>query len=101
MGNEKDADSPHNIHDYTIFLTHEDTLIARYEKNKEEVISEIRKLIPHINLPGQWSIDIMQNGTEFYIIDMALAQESALSDCVPKGKIKHIEVDWMPKLENI
>lgn len=43
----------------------------------------------------------MQNGTEFYIIDMALAQESALSDCVPKGKIKHIEVDWMPKLENI
>ena len=101
LGNEKDADSPHNIHDYTIFLTHEDTLIARYEKNKEEVISEIRKLIPHINLPGQWSIDIMQNGTEFYIIDMALAQESALSDCVPKGKIKHIEIDWMPKLENI
>ena len=101
LGNEKDAESPHNIHDYTIFLTHEDILIARYEENKEKVMSEMRKLISHINLPGQWSIDIMQNGTEFYIIDMALAQESALSDCVPKGKIKHIEVDWMPKLENI
>ena len=101
LGNEKDAESTHNIHDYTIFLTHEDILIARYEENKEKVMSEMRKLISHINLPGQWSIDIMQNGTEFYIIDMALAQESALSDCVPKGKIKHIEVDWMPKLENI
>lgn len=101
LGNEKDADSPHNIHDYAIFLTHEDTLIARYEENKEKVMSEMRKLIPHINLPGQWSIDIMQNGTEFYIIDMALAQESALSDCVPKGKIKHIEVNWIPKLEDI
>ena len=60
---------------------------------------EMSKLIPDINLSGQWSIDIMQNGTEFYIIDMALAQESALSDCVPEGKIKNIEIDWMPKLE--
>ena len=99
FGNERDADSPHNIHDYTIFLAHEDTLIARYQENKGKVMREISMLIPRINLRGQWSIDIMQNGTEFYIIDMALAQESALSDCVPKGKIKHIEVDWMPKLE--
>lgn len=99
LGNEKDADSPHNVHDYTIFLAHEDTLIDQYEENKGKVMREMSKLIPDINLSGQWSIDIMQNGTEFYIIDMALAQESALSDCVPEGKIKHIEVDWMPKLE--
>lgn len=98
FGHQEDADSPHNIHDYAIFLAHEDTLLTRYQENKRKVLREMGKLIPRISLQGQWSIDIMQNGDDFYIIDMALAEHSALSDCVSAEKIKHIEVDWMPKL---
>lgn len=98
FGHQEDADSPHNIHDYAIFLVHEDTLLTRYQENKRKVLREMGKLIPRISLQGQWSIDIMQNGDDFYIIDMALAEHSALSDCVSAEKIKHIEVDWMPKL---
>ena len=30
----------------------------------------------------------MQNGSDFYIIDMALAKDSALKECVPEGLIK-------------
>ena len=41
----------------------------------------------------------MQNGDDFYIIDMALAKNSALNDCVPKGLLRDAEEDWIPKLK--
>ena len=36
----------------------------------------------------------MQNGNDFYLIDMAPAAESALNHCVPKGKLKKLEEDY-------
>ena len=42
----------------------------------------------------------MQNGDDFYIIDMALADNSALNDCVPKGMLKKTEENWIPKLDS-
>ena len=48
------------------------------------------KLLPFLDLRGQWSIDVMQNGEDFWIIDMALAKDSALLSCVPKDKIKAV-----------
>lgn len=98
LGNEEDADSPHNIHDYAIFQMHEKTLMKRYHKNRELVITHIEKLIPSMDLPGQWSIDVMQNSDDFYIIDMALAVQSTFKECIPEGKLKAVEEDWMPKL---
>lgn len=44
-------------------------------------------------------IDIMQNRDDFWIIDMATADTSALSSCVPAGKLKKSSEDWLPKLE--
>lgn len=43
-------------------------------------------------------MDIMQNGEDFYIIDMALAKDSALQSCVPKGMIKAVKEDWIPRI---
>lgn len=37
----------------------------------------------------------MQNGSDFYIIDMALAKDSALKECVPEGLIRLQEEDWI------
>ena len=42
------------------------------------------------------SVDIMQNGDDFYIIDMALAATSALSECVPPGLLKPLKENWLP-----
>lgn len=44
-------------------------------------------------------IDVMQNRDDFWIIDMAAADTSALSSCVPAGKLKKSPEDWLPKLE--
>ena len=41
----------------------------------------------------------MQNEDDFWIIDMALAVNSALKNCVPNGKIKKVEEDWLPLLK--
>ena len=57
-------------------------------RHVEKVVEHVNRLLPHLNLKGQWSLDIMQNGSDFWAIDMALADQSALSDCVPAGKLK-------------
>ena len=82
-------------HDYINYINHEETLMKRYEENKILVISEVSKLLKDCKLKGQWSIDIMQNGSDFWLIDMARASESALSKCVPKEKLKQVPLPFM------
>lgn len=98
LGHEKDSASVHKIHDYAIFLAHEETLMKRYRENKGLVLEKMKALVPEMNLSGQWSIDVMQNGDDFWIIDMALAANSALKECIPEGKLKAVEEDWIPAL---
>ena len=92
------AGSPHDYHDYVIYLSHENVLMERYENNVDRVVKEVGHLLPDLALTGQWSLDVMQNGDDFYIIDMAPAENSALSDCVPKEKLRPVIEDWLPKL---
>lgn len=82
-------------HDYINYINHEETLMKRYEENKSLVVSEVLKLLKDCKLKGQWSIDVMQNGSDFWLIDMARASESALSDCVPKDKLKQAPLPFM------
>lgn len=82
-------------HDYINYINHEDTLMKRYEENKDLVVSEVSKLLKDCKLKGQWSIDVMQNGSDFWLIDMARASESALSECVPKEKLKQAPLPFM------
>lgn len=84
-------------HDYIIYSTHEEKLMIRYEENKDLVMNEVRKLLDKCNLTGQWSIDIMQNGDDFWLIDMARATESALVECVPKSKLKNVRKPFLTK----
>lgn len=88
FGHKPDADSPHQVHDYITYCAAEPKLMERYEANKDAVLAHVKELLPTLDLQGQWSLDIMQSGDEFYIIDMALACNSALKDCVPAGLLK-------------
>lgn len=82
-------------HDYINYINHEETLMKRYEENKDLVVSEVSKLLKDCKLKGQWSIDIMQNGFDFWLIDMARASDSALSECVLKEKLKQAPLPFM------
>ena len=83
-------------HDYIIFKMYEDTLNERYENNKELILHNVEKLLNNLNLSGQWSLDIMQNADDFYLIDMALAENSALIECVEdKSKLNKSSEQWL------
>lgn len=98
FGHMDDADSPHQKHDYIIYLAHEERLMGRYHDNKNLVMEKMEELLPSIDLHGQWSIDVMQNSDDFYIIDMATAETSALVECVPENLLNHVEENWIPEI---
>lgn len=99
FGHSEDSDSPHQIHDYVIYKAHEETLMQRYYDNKDMVIEQVEKILPDLDLKGQWSLDIMQNGEEFWLIDMALAENSAFYDkYVPKKLRNPSEENWIPRI---
>lgn len=100
FGNSNDSNSPHNKHDYIIYKMHEPILMKRYFENKDKVLKHVQELINKTEgLTGQWSIDVMQNGEDFWIIDMAIAENSALYDCVPKVLRKPQPENWIPILK--
>lgn len=87
---EDDKNNPKNLHDNITFNIHKDKLNDQYEKTKDLVAHKIQLLIQqnNINIKGQWSIDIMKNGNKYWLIDMALAQNSAYYEYVPE-KLKN------------
>ena len=86
-------------HDAITFSLSEERLVSNYEKNKDMIVTKIADIIKNIDLEGQWSIDVMQNSDDFYIIDMALADSSAFyKESVPENKRKHLEEQWLPRL---
>ena len=96
-----DADTADMKHDYIIYQMHERKLMSRYNKNKELIVNKVNEMIPNINLTGQWSLDIMQNGDDFWLIDMATADCSALNDCIPKEKLNKVPENWIPDFERL
>ena len=99
FGHENDADNPHQIHDYIIYLKHEEKMMKEYNETKDMIKNKIKNMLPDIDLKGQWSIDVMKNGDNFYIIDMALAVNSALKECIPHHLLKtDLKENWIPKL---
>ena len=91
------------VHDRVAYEISEEKLCARYETNKDMISARVQEFIGSVKgLSGQWSIDIMQNGDEFWLIDMALAESSAYySEAVPKELRHPSEENWIPSLENV
>lgn len=92
-------DDPDAYHDYCTYSVNEDKLMKRYEKNKDLVNQHVQKLLElGVNMEGQWSLDIMQNGSDFWFIDMAQADVSAFRECIPAGKLKPSKQNWLPDI---
>ena len=94
-----DADTADMKHDYIIYCKEEERLKKTFDANKDMLAERLKAMIPDIDLKGQWSLDIMQNNDEFWIIDMALAANSALVNRLPV-KLEAPEENWLPDLKN-
>lgn len=75
----------HDVHDVVTYNMSVDRLEKTYAENINKVKELVRQMLENnIEMAGQWSLDIMQVGNEFYLIDMALAENSFYYDRVPK-----------------
>lgn len=66
--------------DYQTYLSHEDKLTREFNEHVAHVRRECEKLAHTINVTGKWSLDVMKNGNDFYAIDMATMESSALTE---------------------
>ena len=104
---EDDFRNPDKIHDYVIYCAYESKLMEQYEQYKDKVLQKVEALLPFLDLEGQWSLDVMFNGVnedgtdDMYLIDMALACNSALVEYVPKALLKPEKEDWIPKIQEV
>ena len=95
---QEDANSPHQVHDYIIYCAHEEILMQRFYENCNRVTAAAADILPFLDLGGQWSLDVMQNGDDFWIIDMATAESSAFYESVPEELRNPKKEDWLPRL---
>lgn len=87
----------HDEHDAITYAVHEETLMRRYHENKDTIVNRVADLLPELKLHGQWSLDVMQNGDDFWLIDMALAENSAGYDTAVKSTDRKPSVEnWLP-----
>ena len=64
--------------DLITYVKHEDKLMREYNDYLSEVKNKLKRLIPNVDLKGEYSVDIMKNGEDLYLIDMATMESSAL-----------------------
>lgn len=70
--------------DKIIFNHERDRIETSFRKNKDYVQRLVADAMQNVELSGQWSIDIlMDEKEEFWLIDMAVAQQSAYWDKRP------------------
>lgn len=95
-----DSDNPHMRHDAVTYAMREPSLMREYGESKDLVAAHVRELLPGLGLAGQWSLDIMRDGDDCWLIDMAPAERSTFYErTVPKGKRRPMVENWMPELE--
>ncbi len=66
--------------DYQTYMKHEHKLMDEYNEYLPRVRKAIRDMLPKLKLEGQYSVDVMKNGDDLYVIDLALMSESALTE---------------------
>lgn len=71
--------------DYVTYQQHEDKLNREYNKHLSRVNKAVLAMLPKLDLKGKWSIDVMKNGDDLYVIDIATMESSALSELLEDG----------------
>lgn len=90
-----------NIHDYVVFKSYEDKMIQKYEANKGDILKHLKPIVEKLSLKGQWSLDIMDDGEQLWLIDMAVAEQSTFYESVPEDKRKPVLEQWVPGVKPV
>ena len=92
----KENRNSHDVHDVITYNMASERLEKTYNKNINKVREMVQELLENnVEMTGQWSIDIMQVKDDFYLIDMALAENSFYYDSVPVALRKPTTEKWL------
>lgn len=69
-----------SIDDYITYCSFKHGYGIFFKNNKRDIANKLSKNLNRVKIGGKWSIDIMIEGDKTYLIDMALMENSALSD---------------------
>lgn len=59
----------------------------------------MQEFLSDLDLKGQWSLDIMQNGDDFWLIDMATAETSTgYNKTVLESERRPMAENWLPEI---
>ena len=95
-----DSDNPHMRHDAVTYKLREPSLMREYEATKDLVAAHIGELLPGLELAGQWSLDVMKDDDDYWLIDMAPAERSTYYEqTVPKAQRRPMVENWIPELD--
>ena len=83
-----EADDPKHMHNYMTYMSHQDKLNDEFNDHQATIGRELESILPTIELSGRYSVDVMKNGEDFYIIDLALTDNSALSEFIVDFKYR-------------
>lgn len=85
-----------DIHDVITYNMASERLKKTYADNISKVRTMVQELLENnVEMTGQWSIDIMQVEDDFYLIDMALAENSFYYNSVLKELRKPTTEKWL------
>lgn len=90
-----------HIHDYVVFKSYEDKMIAKYNDNKDNIVKNLQSIVDKLDLTGQWSLDIMDDGEKLWFIDMAVAEQSTFYESVPEDKRRPVLESWLPGIKPV
>lgn len=69
--------------DYKNYKGSKDAIMLEYESLKSSVSKEVHHMMKGVNgMIGKWSIDVMKNDEDFWLIDMARMERSALTEYI-------------------
>lgn len=90
-----------HIHDYVVFKSHEDRMKQKFNREKDNIVKHLQPIVDKLDLTGQWSLDIMDDGESLWLIDMAVAEQSTFYESVPEDKRKPVLEQWIPGLDPV
>lgn len=92
----KENRNSHDVHDIITYNMASERLEKTYSENIGKVKEMMQELLNNnIEMTGQWSVDIMQVENDFYLIDMALAENSFYYNSVPVKLRKPSAERWL------
>lgn len=72
--------NPEIQRDYETYKANEERLNTEFNECQHAVSNHVAELLPHLDLHGKYSLDVMKSGDKFYLIDMATMEDSALKE---------------------